>query len=95
MERKKIEAKILVSEAVKRVNDEDEDAEKSNSEQGLPDDNDDFEQEQEVITYSIILLINCFFYKFLNIFLILLVYLSKILFIYNLNNSWNFGKSEN
>lgn len=48
-ERKKIEAKILVSEAVKRVNDEDEEAEKSNSEQGLPDDNDDQDQEQEVI----------------------------------------------
>ena len=47
-ERKRIEAKIMVSEAVKRVKDEDEDAEKSNSEQGLPDDNDDFDQEQEV-----------------------------------------------
>ena len=48
MERKKIEAKILVSEAVKRANDDDEEAEKSNSEQGLPDDNDEFEQDQEV-----------------------------------------------
>lgn len=47
-ERKRIEAKIMVSEAVKRVKDEDEDAEKSNSEQGLPDDNDDVDQEQEV-----------------------------------------------
>ena len=47
-ERKKIEAKILVSEAVKRTHDEDEDAEKSNSEQGLPEDNDEIEQDQEV-----------------------------------------------
>lgn len=47
-ERLKIEAKILVSEAIKRVHEEDEDAEKSNSEQGLPDDNDEFDQDQEV-----------------------------------------------
>lgn len=48
IERKKIEAKIIVSDAVKRTNDDDEEAEKSNSEQGIPEDNDDIEQDQEV-----------------------------------------------
>lgn len=53
-ERKKIETKILVSEAIKANNEkEDEEAEKSHSEEGMPEDNDTVDIDQELESWKI------------------------------------------